>query len=813
MVDHSDVDGGAWAGDDIPVPDPPADPPTVQPNDAPAVGRRSRDPASSEAVNLAPVFGSLTAPAAPSSPPSTGTFWSRRNRLVAVVAAAFAFVAVVLVVSNGDDGEPLGASSSTTVAPDHTLARTSTTTSTPTSTTTSAVTGPENGAPSGGLRLALPAEVAAISEPTEVLMATSDGLLHTLSLPSGVVRSVPVVIDDPSFFRGQPIVVAPDAAAFATGTGMVIVPREGSSVVTVDADRFGDTGGVGGLEVVGWEPAPDGTTRFLVANYGPNDMTWYSVGLDGSAEAEGDDARLARSFDTIRPPDGTTFVNDAGGVYAVDDVGFTRRIDDGVLRAVSASSMLIRQCTPELDCGDVLVDRATGESQPIAPGILPDELQFNGFGLDLAPDGSAVSALVSGPSSQDLVVIDLVTGDRVQSSNQSFSRGSLWAADSSGVFGPTLDGNGIEFLDRASGMAVPFADEVGPITSVAVRAPAAELGPASAVSTTPISFANGAEPSTTGVVVTAIGRSGNIVVVDIDARSADVWSVSEAIPARDPSLFPFGEQVAVASSANPEREPSGYITIPGQERPLPPALFGPGPVIAGPTPGTVWTAPVSAGVGVGVSQVLIDLDAAAAATPGRSISVPGGVLLGGDGLGGLVVMKGGDVYIATSVAGTDETSLQRLTSGELLAIGSTTAFVRECDDTSNCDVVRVDRADGARSVVADVQGLLASALPIDSSDPPFALVGSAVSPDGDLAVVRVPGSEAYQWVFVDFADGALTPLDNLNGQAPFVWSGGGASAVTLIGADLVVVDAGGVAVVQGLGSLRSLAGEQVVLAD
>lgn len=42
-----------------------------------------------------------------------------------------------------------------------------------------------------------------------------------------------------------------------------------------------------------------------------------------------------------------------------------------------------------------------------------------------------------------------------------------------------------------------------------------------------------------------------------------------------------------------------------------------------------------------------------------------------------------------------------------------------------------------------------------------------------------------------------------------MWSDGATSAVTLIGTDLVIVDLDGIAVVEGLGSLRSLAGAPV----
>ncbi len=69
------------------------------------------------------------------------------------------------------------------------------------------------------------------------------------------------------------------------------------------------------------------------------------------------------------------------------------------------------------------------------------------------------------------------------------------------------------------------------------------------------------------------------------------------------------------------------------------------------------------------------------------------------------------------------------------------------------------------------------------------------------------------WQLVDIANGPFVLLDGVNGQAPVIWSAGGASAVTLIGADLVVVSLDGVAVVDGLGSMRALAGSPVASAE
>jgi len=92
-------------------------------------------------------------------------------------------------------------------------------------------------------------------------------------------------------------------------------------------------------------------------------------------------------------------------------------------------------------------------------------------------------------------------------------------------------------------------------------------------------------------------------------------------------------------------------------------------------------------------------------------------------------------------------------------------------------------------------------------------MGSAVAPGGDLAVLRLPSTDgSFEWFLIDMVNGPSTLIDNLRGDAPLVWSDGAASAVTLIALKLVVVDLGGVAVVEGLGSLSALAGALVQVA-
>ena len=178
-----------------------------------------------------------------------------------------------------------------------------------------------------------------------------------------------------------------------------------------------------------------------------------------------------------------------------------------------------------------------------------------------------------------------------------------------------------------------------------------------------------------------------------------------------------------------------------------------------------------------------------------------------------MIARGGDIYIATPE------SQERLTSGELLAIGPDSAFVRECDETSSCTVFRIDRRADARVALPPLPAF-DQAVGIDVSDPPIELMGCSVAPGGDVAVVRVPatlvdGSAAtdeFAWVLTDVTNGSFFAIDGMHGKVPMVWSEDASAAATLVGFDLVVIErsSGRTVEVEGLGSLSALAGRVVV---
>lgn len=801
----------AWAGDDIPVPDPPDELPV-----APRAGVPLKPPD----ADAEPTFGPIDQAPASDEPSAS---WRRRPVVAGLIAAVAAVVAVgVVVVAVGGGGEEPASSEPADSTPPTTTDESADDDDATTSTTVEP--GEREVAAVERLELALPPAVAAISEPTEVLMVTADGVVHTLSLPSGSVRSMRLGAGDDEnvdeFYEGQNLVVSPDAAALAAGNRVLIVPRDGPTPVEVDIDRFdGDRSTGAGFDVASWTTGPDGQPRFLVGVYSDaGNPRIYSVTSDGTvAEVPAADPFLTSWWrGEFIATDGGSYINDAGGVYAIDADGSVRRlVDDGVLRAVSESSMLIRECTTDYLCSDVLVDRATDEGRPVADGILPDERNGSWFGLDLAPDGTAVAAIDQSASTSTLIVVDLTTGERIETPNRSWSRGSRWAADSSGVFELAVDGAGVEFLDRASGEAVRFADELGRVIALGVRTPDAELEPASNVTTVPITI-DTAVPTPTDLAIVAYTRNGLVAEVDLDAGEARLWSGPQSVGIRNPSVFVVGDEVAVVSGRPTDEDASGYVAGPDGARLLPPDLVAGSPILAGPLPGTFW-APATTAVTSGslsrdavaaVEFVLLDLGRGGATEPAQSIVVPNARLLGGDGRGGVVVERGGDVYVATATG--DSTGLDRLTVGELLAIGPDTAVVRECDVTSQCVVLRVDRLTGARSALAP-GSILDGALGVDSAERQGAAMGSTVSPRGRLAVVRVPVAEGEPaWVLVDPVDGSLSWIDGFDGDVPLVWSADEDVAATVIGTDLVIVGTDGVATVGGLGAVRTIAPAPIV---
>ncbi len=779
----------AWASDDIPVPDPPNAP----------VWRRAEPEGP-------PSFESLTATAGPeldavgTEPSSAGP--SRTTLIAAAIAASLVVVVVVVGLTRGSGDEAAAPAASTSIdstSPESTSPESSPVTISPINDEPPVSLGP--------VLIDLPPEVAAIAVPTEVLMQTSGGLLRTLSLPSGRVRSV--VLTDASGpsdqYGGRGMVVAPDAAAFVVQEGLVIVPRDGP-VTIVDPELIGGSG----IEVLSWQLGSDGSPAFLVASYGPEPMPTLSwVTLDGTVTTTEPAAgvRVDSYFGLGPSNDGYAYINDAGGVYRIDADGAAQRIETGQLLAANLRYRLVRDCDETLACGIAVVDQQSGERRPVGPDVLASDFQATTFGYDLAPDGTAVTAIRSTATNQERVLVDLVTGSTVTAPSFSWGGSTRWAADSSGVFETSESQEGLDFIDRASGQAIHFADELGSIVGVGTRWPEAELAPSAAVVTSAISLIGSGPVPAGGLAVVATERSVGVVRVDLDGLVAESWGSLSTTGGSRPSVFATDDGIAVVVNS------LGFVSRPGDETTLPDGLIGQDLTLAGPDSSTVWTSIDDANGVTGFR--LVDLAAGSPVEPKQTIMVAASAeVLGSDGAGGIVVRQGGDLFVATAAGS------QRLTSGELLALGARTAYVRECDDARVCAVVRIDRTTGKRSdVVASPFDGVGETTARDS------MLGVTVSPGGQVVLIQVPLaaaapdpvttdsteptgnlSDEYVWAFVDLERGAVTPIGGLGDTMPVVWSSDGGAAAFLAVSDLWVYgrDASEAFRVEGLGALRSI---------
>lgn len=611
----------------------------------------------------------------------------------------------------------------------------------------------------------LPDAVTAIDQPTEVVVLTSTGALHTLSLPSGTVRTTEL---GPSGGAAS-LSVSPDAsliAMFERGDP-IIVPRAGAPI-ELDRDDFvlddGDT--VSNLQGYGWAEGSDGSTSILAVGYvnNSNSRGSFLIGADGSVSADATESSDANFGFFIESP-GVRVVNDAGGVYRVGIDGSSTRISDGVAVASSAERTLVRECDESRQCRYVLLTFDGSDPTPIADQATA-ALDEAGFGSTLSPDGSAASYPLYWDG-QERVVIDLVTGETssVDLSDVGFGNSVAWAPDGSGMFLSGESGNGLSFLDRTTGDLVGFGDDLGQVTAVGVRYPDTEIVEEPVFSIGSISFST--DPAgEIGLDVVTVGRIGGMTLIDLDDATTTTWDTPAVSGNPPPQLFSDGSQVLAVSG----RGSRAYLAEFGSASELDGAAMLEPPFLPGPG-GSVWAR--SPDAAFDVDSVLIGLDGAEL-SPGESVVLNDATLLGGDGTGGLVVATGGDVYVSTGGGAADSsTGLNRLTTGELLAIGTMHALVRECDANRSCTTSVLDRSTGESAVI---EGSPAGADAVnDARD--ASLVGS-MSPDGQVVLAEFrsvgtgtdPPTIAEKWALFDLVSGSATSVIEPSQGQPIVWN-------------------------------------------
>jgi hypothetical protein len=221
-------------------------------------------------------------------------------------------------------------------------------------------------------------------------------------------------------------------------------------------------------------------------------------------------------------------------------------------------------------------------------------------------------------------------------------------------------------------------------------------------------------------------------------------------------------------------DPGSGLSVPdGQRpRPLPDRLTQDGGTVEpGPDLDHVWLM-TSAGDSPRTQLVGLDGRPTGPTLPGGGES---------DGTGNLVVRLTGGVYLARPG------SLQRITTGALVAVGSTRWLTTECDDQHRCTLDVVDRATGEHRVLGPTGDRL--------SDP----LGQ-ISPDGSIAAVaRTSNSsdgstELHLINLVTGADRTVVRLGNSpdTGLAPLLWTPDSRWLLTIgVGGRIVAVDRSG----------------------
>ena len=303
-----------------------------------------------------------------------------------------------------------------------------------------------------------PPALRQLTEPTELVALTADGVLHRLEFPSGRVSS----IDTGAAGRS--------AAMYVSGESIALQKFDSLVLFRPDAPLREVEIGVGIGTVI---PRGD-TGEFLVA---PNEWSGGPPPL-WLVTPEGAATSLARAdsplgtyadFPVQFLSTGELLVVDAGGTYVVPDTGTPQRLSPGVLFATGRRHVIVRECDATLQCEFVMIDLVAGDRRSAALDV-DDRFAFYSQG-SVAPDGRTMLYADWNGARPASLLMDLDTGavvddELLRAAPLEFGALDYWSGDGSGVFLRT--GSSIGFLTRDGSVGVEL-DGLGVIAALAVR--------------------------------------------------------------------------------------------------------------------------------------------------------------------------------------------------------------------------------------------------------------------------------------------------------------------------------------------------------
>jgi len=605
----------------------------------------------------------------------------------------------------------------------------------------------------------LPEPLASSPEPYEVVMVGTDGLV-ALSVPSGFVRATP--IDGVGPFTFRTVVVAPDAALVLTPDGQTepLIVRDDGAVLELDG--FAENLSY----AAGWSQI-DEASSFHLGVWDPLDGEIRVVEITPDGEVgETAPAGVAGFTPTLVAPNGDYLVDDAGGIYAISPDGQGRRVTADRLIGAGSEYLVTRYCTEQYECGLATV-APDGTPGVRFPPLADDDFSFFGPSAAASPDGRSIVytrrlAFSADPTTPptDVVVTSNGSGVGVAEitpefpfvSDQFGRAPDTWAPDSSGYFRGVSDfgdaeSGGLVFI-TVDGEVIPVPGLTGAISGIGVRPVDEEFAPSAATA----GFITTDDPdlvdagATVGLVAV---RGGTATHIDPAGGTRATWAT--------PALGD-GPDLALVDGAVIGISRTGSIATRLRYGEVVDVLSGvspriPRPRFASSTDRLTWRRVADENR---YELVPITFHDIGGRTAWAQIDVDSRDVYGTDGDGRLVYLDDDGVR----TAGPNDDRL--VTTGELIAIGPTTALVSECDPDCSAAIVDVE---GSRQQVA---GPFAAAEPIAADGE--RLSDGTVSPDGEAFVFRSDDESGSRWLIfdTDAATEAEVPAPDL--AQPIIWS-------------------------------------------